>query len=936
MATSAARLNEVISQIRNAKNAGSAALAWAGWKDAQRNYEGPLPRSWENKAFAARSEAAKQYKYSVVEVNEKLGEVKETGKKGAQSAGEAKQEPKTQPKAENKAENKPKAKPTKAEQAQSAGRAAKRTREMAGESFRMRAQQQVDNFNEKNSRNKKEGPPPRQRQTQQGGASGAARQRLANANAKRADAAKAEAPAGNRAQRRAQAKAEGNLGTKGAGAGATGGQKGRKGRQNQRAKSTPTGSKRTKVVSDGPQARTQTRRPGKRNPTTVKRSGNPEVDARNEKLKELRSQGRISAKDFRRGVSESAARPEISDEIIAKGNKAPAGSSDVQRIAARGGEATDRQREQVRRASGTPEGKAAKPVGGTSVSTKDLTAKQAHDRIQAALKKADPNYEEKPFRGKNPNGPATDGQVKKLESMGAGSGTVKGTAAASEAGKKAPRNVGTPADPIKAKADKTQQQLTAKQAHDRIQEMLKKSDPNHVTKPFRGNDPDGPASQAQLKKLGISNSAEAAPKGSAASAGNAENLTAKQAHDRIQAELKKADPNHTVKPFRGKNPDAPASEAQLKRLGAKPGNATGTGTPKQSGGLFGKPSGGDSGQASGQASGGRGVRSVKANGQPTTTSGLFGRPPVAGANAGANAGAADSAAGTSSKPMGFKVLPEAEAIAERDRLLAQRNAAPRSIGDLADDFMPEDGPAGRLAARLPKGLGSAVRFGLPAVGGLLADQVTGKIFQELDPTPYSDSYLGGALKAVGRGAVAGGVAGGLASGGPGALVAAPVGGLISLGSYVLGGGPQNQESLEEAIANIRSEAAMSGTDPKLTNQIIGRLRLTAGRAQRMGDNETVQAAISGAYGEIGGVLGTPAVQNPFNVDVINSLSRSSNEQLMPLVQNMEGPYRAAAINSLASTPMAMYSQAAANTIDNGGNLGGMLDANNLSNIAMGM
>jgi hypothetical protein len=57
---------------------------------------------------------------------------------------------------------------------------------------------------------------------------------------------------------------------------------------------------------------------------------------------------------------------------------------------------------------------------------------------------------------------------------------------------------------------------------------------------------------------------------------------------------------------------------------------------------------------------------------------------------------------------------------------------------------------------------------------------------------------------------------------------------------------------------------------------------------------------------------------------------------MPLVQNMEGPYRAAAINSLASTPMAMYSQAAANTIDNGGNLGGMLDANNLSDIAMGM
>jgi hypothetical protein len=748
----------------------------------------------------------------------------------------------------------------------------------------MVAQQQVENFNEKNSRNKKEGPPPRQRQTQQGGASGAARQRLANANAKRADAAKAEAPApakkaapkkaapekpaapaGNRAQRRAQAKAEGNLGTKGAGAGATGGQKVRKGRQNQRAKSTPTGSKRTKVVSDGPQARTQTRRPGKRNPTTVKKSGNPEVDARNEKLKELRSQGRISAKDFRRGVSESAARPEISDEIIAKGNKAPAGASDVQRIAARGGEVTDKQREQVRRASGTPEGKAAKPVGGTSVSTKDLTAKQAHDRIQ---------------------------------------------------------------------------------------EMLKKSDPNHVAKPFRGKNPDTPASPAQLKRLGISSSEPAAPKGSAASAGNAENLTAKQAHDRIQAELKKADPNHTVKPFRGKNPDAPASEAQLKRLGAEPGNATGTGTPKQSGGasgkqsggasgkqsggLFGKPSGGDSGQASGQASGSRGVRSVKANGQPTTMSGLFGRPPVAGANAGANAGAAGSAAGTSSKPMGFRVLPEAEALAERDRLLAQRNAAPRNIADLADDFMPEDGPAGRLAARLPKGLGSAVRFGLPAVGGLLADQVTGKIFQELDPTPYSDSYLGGALKAVGRGAVAGGVAGGLASGGPGALVAAPVGGLLSLGSYVLGGGPQNQESLEEAIANIRNEAAMSGTDPKLTNQIIGRLRLTAGRAQRMGDNQTVQAAIAGAYGEMGGVLGTPAVENPFNVDVINSLSRSSNEQLMPLVQNMEGPYRAAAINSLASTPMAMYSQAAANTINNGGNLTGMLDAENLSNVAMGM
>ena len=928
MATSAARLNEIISQIRNAKNAGSAALAWAGWRDAVNNYDGDLPKSWENKAFAARSEATKQYKYSVEEVKAKLGEVKETAKKGGQSAGEAKQEPKTQPKAEEpkaqpktqpKAEDKPKAKPTKAEQAQSA---------------------------------KAEAPAP----------------------TKKAAPEKPAAPAGNRAQRRAQAKAEGNLGTKGAGAGATGGQKGRKGRQNQRAKSAPTGSKRTKVVSDGPQARTQTRRAGKRNPTTVKQSGNPEVDARNEKLKELRSQGRISAKDFRRGVSESVARPEISEEIIAKGNKAPAGASDVQRIAARGGEVTDRQREQVRRASGTPEGKAAKPVGGTSVSTKDLTAKQAHDRIQAALKKADPNYEEKPYRGKNPNGPATAGQVKKLESMGAGSGTVKGAAAASEAGKKAPRNVGTPADPIKAKADKTQQGLTAKQAHDRIQKMLRKSDPGHVIKPFRGKNPDAPASALQLRKIGISSTEPAAPKGSAASAGNAENLTAKQAHDRIQAKLKKADPNHTVKPFRGKNPDAPASEAQLKRLGggaasptkkpvpevvarskavreslAQPGQSTAeaaqlrsrwaerrptqgrridrSNTPITKNRNFSaKPRGGISGatlqkEANAKASQGRARPTVTSSGPPAPPgpSGPSGpgggrpRPTITPSGPGGGPGGGP--------PTDNRVRP---------------TLTPDDVKRLGDKFFPDDGPSSRLAARLPKGFGGAVRFGLPAVGGLLADQVTGKIFQELDPTPYSDSYLGGALKAVGRGAVAGGVAGGLASGGPGALVAAPVGGLLSLGSYVLGGGPQNQESLVEAIANIRNEAAMSGTDPKLTNQIIGRLRLTANRAQRMGDNETVQAAISGAYGEMGGVLGTPAVENPFNVDVINSLSRSSNEQLMPLVQNMEGPYRAAAINSLASTPMAMYSQAAANTINNGGNLGGMLDANNLSNIAMGM
>jgi hypothetical protein len=851
------RLNDLIGKISSATKPQEAADAWAAWVKATDGKD--IPASWGGKANAALSARARR-------MNRPVAELKRMGEKQLPKA--------TEKTVSNKDTQQAKAK-ERVETGEATGRTQRESR-----------------------------PPSRQSRRRIGTGGRRVRRRsgtqVRRAEQRAAETAAAEStpatPATNSDQAEPKPNREAN----------------RSSRQSRRR--IGTGGRR--VRRSGPMARTQTRRAGRRNVVTVTKTGDEAVDARNEQLKELRAQGRITADDFNKGVSNSKADPQIADDIIAKGNKAPKGASDIQRVAARGGEATESQREQVRRAAETPAKKAAPKKAGKGATpapagVENLTAKQAHDRIQAELKKADPNHVTKPFRGKNPDDPASPAQLKRLGISSGGQ----------SAPKSAPKKASSGATP---KVGSAVEDLTKGQAHDEIQRLSKLLDPDHEVKPYSRSTGDQTISDAQKRKI--------------------EQL-------RRQAIEKGVDPGRvgggsgstgkvtgTSTPS-GKAPggDGPNSKGEAPKNKPNKGTAKGGGqkAPKTKtladdlrGGFRVLPNAQDARLvAEGLARGERpvtntGFRFVDARNVPAIRSEIF-------ASRGQN-------------PDGSKMSRRQQKMSRRQQMVSP--VADDVVDDVANRqgqgplnrLVPESGPAGRLSAGLPKGVGGVVRFGLPAVGALLADQVTGKVFEAIDPTPNSDSYLGGALKAVGRGAVGGGVAGGLASGGPGALIGAPIGGLLGLGSYVLGGGPQNQESLEEAITNIRSEAAMSGTDPKLTNQIIGRLRLVAGRAQRMGDDERVQNAIAGAYDEMSGVLGTPAVENPFNVDVINQLSRSSNEQLIPLVQSMEGPYRAAALNSLATTPMAMYSQAAQSTIDSGGNLGGMLDAQNLSNIAMGM
>lgn len=247
--------------------------------------------------------------------------------------------------------------------------------------------------------------------------------------------------------------------------------------------------------------------------------------------------------------------------------------------------------------------------------------------------------------------------------------------------------------------------------------------------------------------------------------------------------------------------------------------------------------------------------------------------------------------------------------------------------------------------------GKSLMSAAPYMAAGIGTEMAGRALAEQIDDNDTDSWLGGAAKAV-LPMAAGGAVAGSAGGLPGAAIGALLASGIGLGSYVLGGGPDRIKDVipAEQIAMARKYGRRSGTDPALVQALVTRYAMDAAPLEAAGDQEGLIALTKNLQTQLGTVMGTPVPYSPvMDPAVIGQLAQYGNEAIAPYLGQMSQSDAANMMKVMQMAPFTMYNQQVQdyglpqpNTLQSlglgggaigGGGLGGGLNLDTLAQVA---